>query len=278
MNMKKYPPTSPGRRQAEYVGWKSILTRGEPERSLTSGRQRNVGRNNAGRITVRHKGGGAKRLWREIDFRYDKKGVPARVESVEYDPNRTGFVALLSYRDGEKRYALAPQGLRAGKEVIASEEAPIEIGNRLPLGKIPVGTAVYNVELEAGRGGALARSAGSGAMILAQEGRYTHLEMPSKEVRMVRAENWASVGVLSNPEHMYETVGKAGRARHMGIRPTVRGSAMNPVDHPHGGGEGRALIGRRRGPATPWGKPARGVKTRKKNKKSDKFILQRRRK
>lgn len=276
--MKRYPPTSPARRQAEFIDWNSILSGTRPEKRLTMGRQRHVGRSSAGRITVRHKGGGVKRLWREVDFRYDKKDIPARVESIEYDPNRTGFVALLSYRDGEKRYVLAPQGLGVGKEVIASERASVEIGNRLPLGKIPVGATVYNIELEAGRGAALVRSAGSGAIVLAQEGRYTHIELPSKEVRMVRAENWASIGALSNPEHIYMTIGKAGRARRMGRRPTVRGSAMNPVDHPHGGGEGKTLIGRRRGPATPWGKPARGVKTRKKNKKSDGFILQRRRK
>lgn len=276
--MRRHRPTSPARRQAEFIDWKSVLTRSEPEKRLTSGRKRDVGRNNAGRITVRHKGGGAKRLWREIDFRYDKRDIPARVASVEYDPNRTGFIALITYRDGEKRYVLAPQGLAIGREVITSEQAPIEIGNRLPLAKIPVGTIVYNIELQAGKGAQLVRSAGVGASVLAQEGGHTHLEMPSKEVRMVRSENWASIGALSNPEYTYMTIGKAGRARHFGIRPTVRGSAMNPVDHPHGGGEGRALIGRRRGPATPWGKPARGVKTRKKNKKSDRFILQRRKK
>ncbi|MEK7541361.1 MAG: 50S ribosomal protein L2 [Patescibacteria group bacterium] len=278
MRMKKYPPTSPGRRQAEYIGWRETLTRREPEKALTRGRHRHVGRNSAGRITVRHKGGGAKRLWREIDFRYEKKDIPARIETIEYDPNRTGFVALLCYQDGERRYVLAPQGLAPGREVITSEQAPVEIGNRMPLRRIPVGATVYNVELERGRGSVLARSAGAGAAVLAQEGGYTHLQLPSKEVRMVRSENWASIGAVSNPERMFMTIGTAGRARHMGIRPTVRGSAMNPVDHPHGGGEGKALIGRRRGPATPWGKPARGVKTRKKKKKSDRFILQRRRK
>ena len=276
--MRKYPPTSPARRQAEYIDWKSVLTRSEPDKRLTSGRKRDVGRNNAGRITVRHKGGGAKRLWREIDFRYDKRDIPARVASIEYDPNRTCFIALLTYRDGEKRYVLSPQGLTAGKEVVTSERAPVEIGNRLPLAKIPVGATVYNIELQPGKGAQLARSAGAGASVLAQEGGHTHLELPSKEVRMVPSANWASIGALSNPEHVYMTIGKAGRARHLGIRPTVRGSAMNPVDHPHGGGEGKALIGRRRGPATPWGKPARGVKTRKINKKSDRFILQKRKK
>ncbi len=257
------------------------------------GRKRAAGRNAMGRITTRHKGGGAKRLWREIDFRYDKMDIPARVVSVEYDPNRTSFVALLTYRDGEKRYVLAPQDLKPGMEVVTSEKAPVEIGNRTLLKRIPIGTVVYNVELERGRGAKLARSAGAGAMVLAQEGSFTlhllpgaktsstkqemtHLKLPSGEIRQIPSNNWASIGALSNPTYKFMTIGKAGRARHMGIRPTVRGTAMNPVDHPHGGGEGRTLLGRRRGPATPWGKPARGVKTRKKGKKSDKFILQRR--
>ncbi|MEK7099028.1 MAG: 50S ribosomal protein L2 [Patescibacteria group bacterium] len=276
--MKKSSPTSPGRRQAEFIEWRRLLTGVQPYKPLTSGRHRSVGRNSAGRITVRHKGGGAKRLWRDVDFHYDKKDIPGRIESIEYDPNRSGFIALVLYCDGERRYVLAPQGLARGREVITSVTAPVEIGNRLPLGKIPVGTMVYNVELERGRGAVLVRSAGAGAVVLAQEGGYTHLQLPSKEVRMVRSENWASIGATSNPERMFMTIGKAGRARHMGIRPTVRGTAMNPVDHPHGGGEGRSLIGRRRGPATPWGKPARGVKTRKRKKKSNRFILSRRQK
>lgn len=274
--MKKYPPTSPARRQAEFIDWKRALTQKKPEKSLTSGWKRAVGRNVRGRITVRHKGGGAKRLWREVDFRHDKTGIPARIESIEYDPNRSSFIALLCYGDGERRYVLAPQGLAVGREVIFSQDAPLEIGNRMPLSQIPVGTQVYNVELEPGQGAKIVRSAGSAATVLAQEGVYTHLELPSKEIRRVRSENWASLGALSNPERRFINWGKAGRSRHRGIRPTVRGSAMNPVDHPHGGGEGRALIGRRRGPATPWGKPARGVKTRKRWKRSDKFILQRR--
>ena len=276
--MKKSSPTSPGRRQAEFIEWRSMLTKTDPDKRLTGGRHRSVGRNSAGRITVRHKGGGAKRLWREIDFHYDKKDILARVESIEYDPNRSGFIALLLYKDGERRYVLAPQGLAPGREVVTAEQAPVEIGNRMPLSNIAVGTMVYNVELERGRGSVLARSAGAGATVLAQEGGYTHLQLPSKEVRMVRSENWASIGAISNPERMFMTIGKAGRARHMGIRPTVRGTAMNPVDHPHGGGEGKSLVGRRRGPATPWGKPARGVKTRKRKKKSDRFILSRRQK
>lgn len=276
--MKRYPPTSPGRRQAEFIEWRGVITKTEPEKRLTRGYRRSVGRNAAGRITVRHKGGGVKRLWREIDFRYDKIGVPARVASLEYDPNRTSFIALVVYRDGEKRYVLAPQGWHVGSEMLVSPDAPIAIGNRLPLGKIPVGTAIYNVEIEPGRGAVLARSAGAGALVLAQEGGYTHLQLPSKEVRMVRSENWASIGTLSNPEHRFMTIGNAGRNRRMGVRPTVRGSAMNPVDHPHGGGEGRTLIGRRRGPATPWGKPARGVRTRDPKKRSSQYILSRRKK
>lgn len=262
----------------EGIDYRKVLTKKDPEKSLISGFKRDVGRNNRGRITTRHKGGGVKRLWRAVDFLYEKVDVPARVVSIEYDPNRTGFIALIVYRDGEKRYVLAPQNMKVGQEVITSENAPLEVGNRIPLKKIPIGTFVYNVELTKGRGAQMVRSAGSSAIVLAQEGDYTTLQLPSKEVRMVRSENWASIGSISNPEHSFMTIGKAGRSRHMGIRPTVRGSVMNPRDHPHGGGEGRTQIGRRRGPATPWGKPARGVKTRKKNRKSDMFILSRRKK
>lgn len=260
----------------EIVHWKEALTAKEPHKSLVSGFHRKQGRNSQGKITTRHKGGGAKRLWREIDFRYDKVGIPGRVESLEYDPNRTSFIALLAYRDGEKRYVLAPQGMKIGDTVVTAQDASVEIGNRLLLKHIPIGTIVYNIELEPGRGAQMARSAGSGAIIIAQEGDYTNIQLPSKEIRRVRSGNWASVGALSNPEHSLMTIGKAGRARHMGIRPTVRGTAMNPVDHPHGGGEGRTLTGRRRGPATPWGKPARGVKTRNRRKKSNVFIVSRR--
>ena len=274
--MRKYNPTSPARRQGEIIDFKGVLNPKEPEKSLVFGRKRGVGRNSQGRITTRHKGGGVKRLWREIDFKYDKLDIPARVISIEYDPNRTSFVALVQYRDGEKRYILAPQNLKVGSEVITSLNAPVEIGNRLQLKNIPIGTTVYNIELDHGRGAQLVRSAGVGAMILAQEGEFTNLKLPSGEIRVVHSRNFASVGALSNQEHSFMTIGKAGRSRHMGIRPTVRGTAMNPRDHPHGGGEGRTLVGRRRGPATPWGKPARGVKTRKKNRKSDKFILSRR--
>lgn len=259
----------------EYIS-SGVLTKKIPEKSLTFGWTRSVGRNNQGRVTTRHKGGGVKRRFRVVDFRYDKMDIPARVAALEYDPNRSGFVALLIYRDGEKRYVVAPQNLMVGQMVVTSLKAPIEVGNRTPLSRIPIGTMVYNIELERGRGAALARSAGVGAVITAQEGTHTSLTLPSGEIRMVNSSGWASIGAVSNPEHALMTIGKAGRSRHLGIRPTVRGSAMNPRDHAHGGGEGRALIGRRRGPQTPWGKPARGVKTRRRNAKSWKFILQRR--
>lgn len=274
--MKKYNPTSPARRQMEVIEWRNILTKKEPEKGLTFGFRRSVGRNSQGRITVRHKGAGAKRLWREIDFKYEKKDMPARIIAIEYDPNRTSFIALVQFKDGEKRYVLAPQGVKVGDTMVSSENAPVEIGNRTLLSRIPVGTMVYNVELTKGKGAQIARSAGAGSIVIAQEGMYTHMQMPSKEIRLIYSGNFASIGALSNPEHNFMTIGKAGRARHMGIRPTVRGTAMNPVDHPHGGGEGRTQIGRRRGPATPWGKLARGVKTRNKKKKSSNFILSRR--
>lgn len=275
-HMKKYNPTSPAQRQMEAIEWRNILTKKEPEKGLTFGFRRSVGRNSQGRITVRHKGAGAKRLWREVDFKYEKKDTPARIMAIEYDPNRTSFIALIQFKDGDRKYVLAPQGIGVGSNIISSENAPIEIGNRTLLSRIPVGTMVYNVELTKGKGAQLARSAGVGSIVIAQEGGYTHLQMPSKEIRLVHSGNFASIGALSNPEHSFMTIGKAGRSRHMGIRPTVRGTAMNPVDHPHGGGEGRTQVGRRRGPATPWGKPARGVKTRNKKKKSGNFILQRR--
>lgn len=274
--MKDYKPTTPGQRGMQVVDFKRVITAKEPLKSLVCGRTRAVGRNNQGRITTRHKGAGVRRLWREIDFRYDKKDIPAQVSSIEYDPNRTAFIALLHYRDGEKRYIIAPYNLRVGQEILTSETARPESGNRLPLKNIPVGTFVYNIELTKGRGASLVRSAGSSAMVLAQDGEWTHLRLPSHEIRLVRSENWASVGIISNPEHRYMTIGKAGRSRRKGIRPTVRGTVMNPVDHPHGGGEGRQPVGRRRGPATPWGKLARGVKTRKRKKWSNRFILQRR--
>lgn len=276
--MKKYNPTSPARRQMESIEWNKVLTSTKPTKALVSGFYRGHGRNGDGRITTRHKGGGVKRLWREIDFVYDKKDMPCSVVSIEYDPNRTSFIALVQYRDGAKRYVLASREMKVGTEIVTSQSAPIEVGNRMPLARIPVGTMVFNIELQKGHGAQMARSAGVGASVLAQEQGYTHIQLPSKEVRKICCENWASIGSLSNPEHGLITGGSAGRSRHRGIRPTVRGSVMNPVDHPHGGGEGRTQRGRRRGPATPWGKPARGVKTRKSKKRSNTFIISRRRK
>lgn len=271
--MKKYRPTSPGRRQGELVE-RGMLAMKEPEKALTFGFKRAVGRNAFGRITTRHKGGGAKRLYRVIDFRYDKRDAPAVVEALEYDPNRTSHIALVRYADGERRYVLAPQGLAVGSKFIVSVNAPIEIGNRLPLKSIPVGTFVFNVELTSGRGAQLVRSAGAGAEVAAVEGDYAQLKLPSGEVRMVRSNNWATIGSLSNSEWALMNVGKAGRNRLRGIRPTVRGAVMNPRDHPYGGGEGRQPRGTRR-PKTKWGKIVGGVKTRR-NKASNRFIVKKR--
>lgn len=254
----------------------SLLTKKKPEKKLTKKLIRSFGRNCKGRITTRHKGGGHKRKYRQIDFkRFDKLGIPAKVIALEYDPNRSCFIALLSYRDGQKRYSLAANGLKVGDEVICQEKAPLKTGNRLRLKDIPVGSSVYNVELQPNKGGQMIRSAGTFAQVVAQEGGYTHLKLASGEIRMVKEDCWASLGQLSNLEHGSIVLGKAGRSRWLGRRPTVRGSAMNPVDHPHGGGENRQPIGLRKGPKTPWGKLAYGVKTRKK-KKSDKLILKRR--
>ena len=273
--MKTYRPTSPSRRGSSVVDYRSLLTRKDPEKSLVFGFKRHVGRNNAGRITVRHKGGGAKRRYRLVSFFYDKKEVPAKIVSVEYDPNRSAFVALLSYRDGEKRYVLAGREMKIGDEVLYSADAEIKPGNALPLSKLQPGTFVYNVEFKPGGGAKLVRSAGSSAEILAHENNYTTLKLPSKEIRKVLSSVWATVGSPSNEEHMFVTIGKAGRSRWMGIRPTVRGSAMNPVDHPYGGGEGRQLRGTRR-PKNLWGKGTRGVKTRRRKKYSSIFIVARR--
>jgi len=255
----------------------SILTANEPEKSLARGIKNNAGRNNRGRITTRHQGGGAKRLYRFVDFKQNKVGIPGRVLSLEYDPNRTAFIALVAYRDGEKRYILAPKDLKAGDEVVTSSIAPHKNGNRLMLKNIPVGAFVHNVELFPGGGGKIARSAGSSVQIIAQEGGTTHLLMPSKEVRIVPDSGFASMGVLSNSEWNAVSIGKAGRSRWMGIRPTVRASAMNPRDHKYGGGEGRAVRGTRR-PKTKWGKITGGRRTRNKNKASGQFILRRRKK
>ncbi len=252
------------------------LSKKAPEKKLLTPLKNKAGRGNSGRITVRHKGGGAKRKYRMIDFGENKKDVKAKVLALEYDPNRTAFIALLEYEDGEKRYRLAPYDLKEGDEVLCSEKTPIKKGNRMKLKNIPVGTIVFNIELEPGQGGKIVRSAGAGARVLGTEGKYTSLNMPSGEVRKILAESYATIGTVSNPEWRYVQIGKAGKSRHRRKRPTVRGSAMNPVDHPHGGGEGRAPIGLKY-PKTPWGKHARGVQTRKK-KWTDKLIIKRRKK
>jgi len=253
---------------------KKLLTQKEPEKKLTVFLKQKAGRNRSGRITVRHRGGGVKRLYRLVDFGQEKLGVPAKVLALEYDPYRTAFLALIEYPDKEKKYILAPQDLKPGDEIIFDEKTSLKIGNRMKLKNIPVGLLVHNIEILPGQGGKLTRSAGSAAKVLAQEGKYTALEMPSGEIRKILSECFASLGVVSNPEHRYQTIGKAGRIRRKGWRPTVRGAAMNPVDHPHGGGEGRTPIGLKF-PKTPWGKPARGVKTRKR-RQTDKFIIKRR--
>lgn len=274
MAIKKYKPTSPGRRFVTVVDRKGQITAERPLKALLEPLRKTGGRNNQGRITVRHRGGGHKRMLRIIDFRRDKDGIPARVATIEYDPNRSAHIALLHYADGEKRYILAPVGLEVGQTVVSGPEVDIKPGNALPLRNIPLGTMVHNVELRPGQGGKLVRAAGSAAQIMAKEGDYVQLRMPSGEIRLVHANCRATVGQVSNVDHENVTIGKAGRARWLGIRPTVRGVVMNPVDHPHGGGEGRSPIGRH--PVTPWGKPALGVKTRKKNKPSDRLILKRR--
>ena len=274
--MKHYKPTSPSRRALTVVSYKKALSSVRPYKPLVAGGQRHVGRNSAGRITTRHKGGGHKRRFREIDFVYNKMDIPARVETIEYDPNRSGFIALVVYADGERRYVLSPKALSVGDTFVVSEKAPVAPGNRLLLKNIPVGAFVYNIELKPGRGGALARSAGTYAEVVAQEGGYTHLKMPSSEVRKINGTCFASIGEVSNAEHKLVTVGKAGRSRWLGIRPTVRGSAMNPVDHPHGGGEGRSGRGRRRA-VSAWGKPTgKGQKTRRAKKYSNPLIVARR--
>mgnify|MGYP001579346394 CR=1 FL=1 len=272
--MKTFGPTTPGQRQRSVVDY-SVLSKKEPEKSLTFGRKRRMGRSTRGRITVRHKGGGSKRLYREIDFRQDKMGIPGRIASIEYDPNRSGFIALAVYRDGEKRYVLATKHMKEGDTVLTSAEAPLEEGNRMPLERIPLGFSVHNIELAPGKGGQIVRAAGSSAKVMAHEGNVTQLLMPSTEVRKVLSRCFATIGELSNPEHNLVSLGKAGASRWKGIRPTVRGSAMNPVDHPHGGGEGRQSIGLPY-PKTKWGKHALGKKTRKKRKASDRLIVSRR--
>lgn len=273
--MKSFKPKTPSRRQMTVVEYRKVITRNEPEKSLTFGRKRAVGRNNRGRITTRHKGGGVKKLYREVDFMMEKKNIPARVSSVEYDPNRTAFIGLLVYKDGEKRYMVLPSGIGVNEEIIISDQAPLKKGNRLPLKNIPVGTQVYNIEMYPAGGARLVRSAGTFAEILAQDPPTTTIKLPSGEIRKLSERAWASIGQASNEEANLVVIGKAGRSRLMGIRPTVRGSAMNPVDHPYGGGEGRQLRGRRR-PVNRWGKGTRGVKTRGKKKWSQGLIVSRR--
>ena len=272
MPIKQYRPTSPGRRSMSVSTFEEV-TKTRPEKSLTVRLKKHSGRNNQGRITTRHRGGGAKRAYRLIDFKRNKLEVPAKVAAIEYDPNRSARIALLHYVDGEKRYILAPVGLKVGDRVVAGPDADIKPGNALPLKNIPTGTTVHNIELERGRGGQIVRSAGAGAQLMAKEGKYALLRLPSGEQRYVNILCMATIGQVGNVDHENVRIGKAGRSRHMGRRPTVRGSAMNPVDHPHGGGEGRAPIGGQ--PQTPWGKPALGYKTRK-NKRSDRFIVRRR--
>src|SRR3989339_708397 len=275
--MKLYKPTTPARRGMSGIDF-SKLTQKSPEKSLLKYVKRNVGRSaSTGRITVRHKGGGVKKMYRVIEFSQTKMDVPAKVTALEYDPNRTAFIALIEYADKIKQYIIAPQDLKVGDEVIFSEKAQLNPGNRIKLKNIPVGTAVYNIELEAGKGGKIVRSAGSSAQVLAHDGDFVNLKMPSTEVRIFSGECFATIGMISNPENRFYRVGKAGKSRLKGRRPHVRGSAMNPVDHPHGGGEGRQPIGLKH-PKTPWGKPALGVKTRKAKKWSSKLIIQRRKK
>lgn len=275
MAIKKHKPTSPGRRFATWSD-RAEVTRSEPEKSLVRGLTKSGGRNSYGRITSRHRGGGAKRKYRVIDFKRAKDGVPARVASIEYDPNRTAYIALLHYADGEKRYVLAPARLRVGATVVSGPDADIAVGNCLPLRNIPTGTVVHNVELTPGRGGQLGRSAGTSIQLVAKEGERATLRLPSGEMRMVSVDCRATVGTIGNVEHQNIDIGKAGRNRHRGIRPQTRGTAMNPVDHPHGGGEGSTTPGRH--PVTPWGVPTLGYPTRKKRKPSDRWIVRRRRK
>ena len=274
MGIKTYNPYTPSRRQMTGSDF-SEITKTTPEKSLVVSLSKNSGRNNQGKITVRHRGGGNRRKYRLVDFKRKKDGIAAKVIGIEYDPNRTANIALICYADGEKAYILAPAGLKVGMKVMSGAEAEVRPGNCLPLSAIPVGTMVHNIELYPGKGGQLVRSAGNGAQVMAKEGKYATLRLPSGEMRMVPINCRATIGVVGNGEHNLINIGKAGRKRHMGIRPTVRGSVMNPNDHPHGGGEGKTSIGRP-GPCTPWGKPALGLKTRKKNKSSNKLIVRRR--
>lgn len=276
MAIRKYKPTTPGRRFASVADF-SDLSKKRPEKSLTSSLHKKAGRNSAGRITRRHSGGGHKRLYRLIDFKRTKDGIPAKVTHIEYDPNRSARIALLVYNDGEKKYILAPLKLKVGDKVMSGEKADIKVGNSLPIANIPVGTIIHNIELKEGRGAELVRSAGGFAQLLAKEGKYANIKLPSGEVRLVRMACRASIGQIGNTSHEIINLGKAGRKRWLGIRPTVRGTAMNPVDHPHGGGEGKNKSSGR-DPVTPWGKPTLGYRTRQKNKATDKYIVRRRNK
>ena len=275
MSVKTYKPITPARRHMTVSGFDGVDKKAQPEKSLVEILKKNSGRNSYGRITVRHRGGGNRRKYRIIDFKRDKFDVEGTVQRIEYDPNRSAFIALVEYADGEKRYILAPVGVAAGDTVISSEKADIKPGNTLPISAIPVGTLIHNVELYPGKGGQLVRSAGGAAQLMAKEGKMAQVRLPSGEVRYVRMNCLATIGQIGNLDHENISIGKAGRKRHMGIRPTVRGSVMNPVDHPHGGGEGKSPVGRP-GPVTPWGKPALGYKTRKTKNKTDKFIVKRR--
>jgi len=274
MGIKKYNPTSPGLRGMTVSTFEEI-TADKPEKSLTVTLKKNAGRNTRGKITVRHRGGGTRSKYRIIDFKRDKDNIPGNVTSIEYDPNRTANIALITYADGEKRYIVAPNGLKVGDVIYSGPESDIKVGNSLPLANIPVGTVIHNIEMKPGKGAQMARSAGNGAQLMAKEDKYAQVRLPSGEVRKVLRNCRATIGEVGNGEHGNIQIGKAGRKRHMGIRPHVRGSVMNPNDHPHGGGEGRAPIGRK-APVTPWGKPTLGYKTRKKNKPSNQYIVKRR--
>lgn len=275
--MKKYSPTTDGQRSARIIDYRNRLTKDRPAKRLTKGGKQAKGRNSQGRITSRHRGGGHKRRYRQIDFRYDKHDIPAVVESIEYDPYRTGFIALVCYRDGERRYILAPSNLSVGSEIVTSEEAALQPGNRVPLANVPIGSQVYNIESQPDSGAKLVRSAGSGAEVVAQEGKYTHLKMPSTEVRKIPAQAWASIGAVSNHEHKLQNLGKAGRSRWKSRRPRTRGFAMAAVDHPYGGGEGNTGVGHRK-LRTIFGKPAgKGQRSRNRKKYSRNLIVRRRR-
>ena len=274
MGIKSYNPYTPSRRNMTGSDF-SEITKKTPEKSLLDVKRKNAGRNNQGKITVRHQGGGNRQKYRVIDFKRNKDDIPAKVIGIEYDPNRTANIALLSYADGTKSYILAPEGLTDGMTVMSGENAEVRVGNTLPLANIPIGTMVHNIELYPGKGGQMVRAAGNAAQLMAKEGKYATLRLPSGEMRLVLLNCRATIGIIGNGDHSLVKIGKAGRKRHMGIRPTVRGSVMNPNDHPHGGGEGKAPVGRP-GPSTPWGKPALGLKTRNKHKASNKLIIRRR--